>query len=134
MLEFPVVQQRGFRNIRDGGAVTGFQLAVRSPAYRGLWLSQLRPATVTVDGIDYAGDQVSWVIGGRRYEQKEMAQLGDVHWGNTEPALLLVHKPGGLVPGLHEVSAIFAFSASYLPPRIDETPVREKPRKLVLVF
>ena len=42
MLEMDVIQVRGFRNIVEGGKVTGFQFRVRSTYYRGMWLSLLR--------------------------------------------------------------------------------------------
>jgi hypothetical protein len=133
MLEFPTIQQRGFRNVSEEGRITGFQVAVRSKYYRGVWLSQLRPATVTVDGETYAGDRVTWTIGCRTYEQSELAQRGDVHWSNQEAAILTVRKPGGLEPGIHEVDVAFQYSASYLPPRIDLRPEGNEPRKIVLV-
>ena len=132
MLEFPIIQQRGFRNVTEGGEITGFQVPVRSTYYRGVWLSQLRPATVTVNGVKYAGDQVTWTVGGRTYEQSELAERGDVHWSNQEAAILTVRKPGGLELGIHEVDAAWECSASYLPPRIDLQPMGNQPRRIVL--
>ena len=35
MLDFPIIQGRGFRNVTDGGAVTGFSFQLRNPNYRG---------------------------------------------------------------------------------------------------
>jgi len=133
MLEFPTVQQRGFRNVRDGKNITGFQVAIRSKYYRGVWLSQLRPATVTVDGHKYGGNQVTWTVAGKSYEQSELAQRGDVHWSNRDAAILTVRKPGGLELGIHEVDVVFQHSASYLPPRIDLQTQGNEPRKMVLV-
>jgi len=133
MLEFPTIQQRGFRNVTENGEVTGFQVPVRSKYYRGVWLSQLRPATVTVDGVEYSGDQVAWKVGGKLYEQSELAERGDVHWSNMDAALLTVRKPGGLELGIHEVDVAWEYSASYLPPRIDLRPEGNEPRKIVLV-
>ena len=37
MLERELIQSRGFRNVGDGEVITGFQLALRMPNYRGLW-------------------------------------------------------------------------------------------------
>ena len=37
MLEMDVIQVRGFRNIVEGGKVTGFQFRVRSTYYRGMY-------------------------------------------------------------------------------------------------
>ncbi|MCS6946456.1 MAG: DUF6379 domain-containing protein [Steroidobacteraceae bacterium] len=119
LLETPTIQMRGFRNVRSGADVVGFQFAVRLPYYRGIWLSQLRPAVATVDGIEYRDRQIAWTIGGVTYEQDRLAEHPDVHWSITEPAVLTVRKPGGLAPGFHDIEVLIRFSASYLPPRLD---------------
>jgi len=133
MLEFPTIQQRGFRNVTENGEITGFQVPIRSKYYRGVWLSELRPATLTVDGVKYAGDQVTWTVDGKAYEQTELAERGDVHWGNMDAAILTVRKPGGLDLGIHEVDVTYAHSTSYLPPRIDLRTMGNEPRRMVLV-
>jgi Domain of unknown function (DUF6379) len=133
MLEFPTIQQRGFRNVVEDGAIAGFQVPIRLKYYRGVWLSQIRPATVDVDGVKYSGTQIAWTIGGRTFEQDELADHGDVHWSNQDPALLVVRRAGGLEPGIHEVDVEFQTSTSYLPPRIDLQTWGREPRKIVLV-
>ena len=62
MLESNVIQYRGFHNIVEDGKVTGFQLCIRSDYYRGVWLSQLRPGKVVVDGVTYPKESVIWQI------------------------------------------------------------------------
>ena len=133
MLEFPVIQSRGFRNVSEGGRVTGFQVPIRLTGYRGAWLSQLRPATLTVDGVRYEGDQIAWTVDGKTYAQDELAQRGDVHWSSLEPAILTVKLPGGLELGIHEIKVEFQMSTSYLPPRVDLRDKGGEPRSLVLV-
>ena len=118
-LEFPAIQARGFRNVSKNGEIAGFQLAIRLDYYRGVWLSQLRPATVAVDGETFDGDDITWTVGGTTYQQSELANYPEVNWGITEPAILTVRKPGGLEPGIHDVEVLSRFSASYLPPRLD---------------
>lgn len=50
-MEKQVIQSVGFRNIKDEeGNVTGFQFKVRLPYYRGIFLSQIRPGTLYIDG------------------------------------------------------------------------------------
>jgi hypothetical protein len=120
MLEREQIQSRGFRNVTENGTVTGFQVAFRSLYYRGVWLSQLRPATVIVDGETFSGNQLTWTISGKTYEQAEMAALGNVNWPLLEPALLTVRKPGGLAQGFHDIEIKYSFSASYMPPVMDE--------------
>ena len=118
-LEFPTIQSRGFRNVSDGDRIIGFQVPIRLNYYRGVWLSQLRPATITVDGEAFDGDKITWTIDGKTYEQDQLADHPDVNWGITTPAFLTVRKPGGLDLGIHDVEVESRFSASYLPPRLD---------------
>lgn len=120
MLEKECIQSRGFRNVLMDGEIAGFQVAIRLLYYRGVWLSQLRPATVIVDGETFSGDHVTWTIGGRTYSQAELAQHGDIHWALLEPAILTVAKPGGLAQGMHDVEVKFTYSASYMPPAMDD--------------
>ena len=51
MLEKEVIQSVGFRNVKENGKITGFQIKVRLPYYRGIFLSQLRPGTLYVDNM-----------------------------------------------------------------------------------
>lgn len=134
MLDRECIQSRGFRNVENQGKITGFQFNIRSLYYRGLWLSQLRPATITVDGETFSGNQITWTISGVTYEQEEMLKLGDVHWGLLEPATLTVRKEGGLKPGTHDIELTYQYSSSYFPPAMD-TLLSSAPhnRKLVLV-
>lgn len=119
MLEQPNIQSRGFRNISEGATITGFQIPVRLTHYRGVWLTQLRPATVTVDGEKYEKDQITWVIDGKTYTQEELKKYPDIQWSSLNPAILQVKKAGGLPLGIHDVEVQFAYSTSYLPPRVD---------------
>ena len=117
MLEQEVIQYRGFRNWEEDGEVVGFQVCVRSDYYRGIWLSQLRPGRVIVDGELFPWDTVIWNIGGVDFTTDEMAKRSDVFWRNSEVATLKVRKPGGLTQGFHDVTVRFFASASYLNPQ-----------------
>jgi len=134
MLEKECIQSRGFRNVVNQGKNTGFQFNIRSLYYRGLWLSQLRPATITVDGETFSGNQITWTINDITYEQEEMLTLGNVHWGLLEPATLTVRKEGGLKPGSHDIELTYQYSSSYFPPSMD-TLLSSAPynRTLILV-
>jgi len=133
MLEKDCIQSRGFRNIECDGKAVGFQFNIRSLYYRGLWLSQLRPATVKVDGETFTGDQITWTINGVTYKQDEMYTLGDVHWGLLELATLNVFKEGGLEQGIHDITLSYAYSSSYMPPEMDEL-ISSKLHKRTLIL
>lgn len=120
MLEPDLIQTRGFHNIRENGAAAGFQFCVRLTYYRGIYLSQLRPQRVVVDGEVFRKEEVVWRVGGKDYTFEEMRQAGDVHWNILEPAVLKIKKEGGLPEGYHEVSTGYKYSSSYMPPKLQE--------------
>ena len=96
-MEREVIQSVGFRNIKEDGKVTGFQFKVRLPYYRGIFLSQLRPGTLFVDGER------------------------NTHWSVLTPAVLKVKKEGGLAQGYHDLKYGFCFTSSYMPPITQDT-------------
>lgn len=120
MLESNVIQYRGFHNIVEDGKVTGFQICIRSDYYRGVWLSQLRPGKVVVDGVTYPKESVIWQINGKDYTVDELAEAGNDFWRITDTATLKIPKEGGLEQGFHNVSVRFAASCSYMPPFLDQ--------------
>lgn len=135
-LEQQLIQLRGFRNVTESGKKVGFQVPIRLVYYRGLFLPQMRAATVTVDGEVFEGDQITWEVSGHLVAQADLANEKDIHWSSLEVATLIVKKENGLKPGIHEVKVEYGFSASYLPPAIDTSsgifPTSGE-RKMVLV-
>jgi hypothetical protein len=132
MLEKEMIQEKGFKNISRNGQITGFQVAVRTLYYRGIWASLLEGADVAVDGEKFPKEQVSWTIGSRTFTVAELANATNVRWPFEEPAVLTINKPGGLKPGFHSLEVLVSFRASYMP--IEMQPwVNTSTRKLVLV-
>lgn len=120
MLERETIQARGFHNMIRDGRTVGFQFCVRLDYYRGIFLSQLRPQSVVVDGISYPKESVVWELKGQEYGFEEMKSLGNVHWSPTETATLKIYREGGLTPGYHEITARYRYSSSYIPPKLQE--------------
>ncbi|MBN1467779.1 MAG: hypothetical protein JXM74_05345 [Fusobacteriaceae bacterium] len=119
MLDRECIQSRGFRNVLENGKTVGFQLKIRSLYYRGLWLSQLRPATVIVDGEEFSGDKITWVIKSKKYKQSKLKAVSDIHWCIDETATLILDKNNGLETGYHDIEFKYSFSSSYMPPNMD---------------
>jgi Domain of unknown function (DUF6379) len=115
MLEREMIQQFGFKNVDAGGEITGFQVRIRIPYYRGIWASLLEGADVTVDGEEFARDRILWTIGDRTLTPAEVEASNDVRWPFDEPAVLTVPKAGGLALGVHKIGVKVAFRASYMP-------------------
>ena len=114
MLEKPIVQQRGFRNIIKDGEVIGFQVKVRSTYYRGIYLSEIFPGAMVVDGRVFPKEEVIWEVNGKEFTTKQMETEINEHWCCTvDTATLKVYVPGGLEQGYHDVEVRFNFSSSY---------------------
>ena len=132
MFEKEVIQTKGFRNATEDGTTTGFQLALRTPYYRGIWASLLEGVEVAVDGATYGSERVRWTIAGTTYTTQELTQSTDVRWPFEELATLTVDEPRGLEPGLHDVRVSITWRWSYIP--VEMQPVTATAgRKLVLV-
>ena len=119
-MEREVIQSVGFRNTMKDGTVTGFQFKIRLPYYRGVFLSQIRPGTLYVDGEAFLKEDVIWNIKGEDFTWEEMAKDFKTHWDVTCPAVLKVKKPGGLPQGVHDLKYGFCYTSSYMPPVIQD--------------
>jgi sugar phosphate isomerase/epimerase len=116
LLERDLIQSTGFRNVREGGVVTGFQFRVRMPSYRGMAASLIDGIAVRVgDLVDVAADVPLWTFGGRTYSLAELWESDGVRWTLEEAAVVTVPFEGGLPDGVHEVSIELRLRMSYIP-------------------
>ena len=115
-MEKQVIQSVGFRNIKENGEITGFQFKIRLPYYRGVFLSQLIPGTLYVDGEKFGKEEITWCLRGEEYTCEEMHDDYKTHWNPTEYMVLKVKKPGGLAQGYHDLKYGYCFTSSYMPP------------------
>jgi Domain of unknown function (DUF6379) len=122
---------RGFKNVRQGSAITGFQLELFSAYYRGVYLTLIEDVEVTVDGETFKRDQIAFSVEGRSYAIDELNNQTDKRWQWNEPATITVKKPGGLKPGMHSVEATAAIRISYMP---TIPTVMRYTRKMPLVY
>lgn len=118
MLEYNVIQARGFRNVVEDGRVTGFQLQLRNPNYRGGPASLLDGVEVVVDGERVPDHVPLWTLQGRTLTRDELRASTDVRWQLNEPATITVPKPGGVAPGVHRLEVTVFLRRSYFPPPI----------------
>jgi len=130
LLERDLIQSTGFRNVREGGKVTGFQFRVRIPNYRGLYASLIDGISVRVgDLIDVGPDVPLWTLGGTTYTLQQLWDSDGVRWPLEEAAVVTVPFPGGLPDGTHEVSVEILLRASYVP--IEHQPSRSRASRWV---
>ena len=124
MLDFPIIQGRGFRNVVEDGRVTGFSFQLRNPNYRGGAASMLDGIEVVVDGERIPDHVPLWTLQGRTLTLDELRASTDVRWQLDEPATITVPKPGGLSVGVHQLEVTVYLRRSYFPPHGGAIPVR----------
>lgn len=134
ILEPNLIQLRGFHNTEENGEIVGFQLNVRLTYYRGIFLSQLRPHKVVVDGEVFPREDIIWHVNGRDFSYEQMKTESSVHWGPEHLATLKIRKPGGLSQGYHEVTTGYKVSSSYLPPNLQTGIDNEDPEPIFQIL
>jgi hypothetical protein len=115
MFDRYVIVEDGFRNVREDGKITGFQLGVRIAYYRGLGLSMVEGFDVSVDGKEFPSEDNLITVRGHAFTQKQMETEYDERWEMGEVAVLTVPLAGGLAAGQHEVSVVENLRVSYVP-------------------
>ncbi len=120
-MEKQVIQSVGFRNITENGKITGFQFRIRLPYYRGIFLSQIMPGTLYVDGETFTKDQITWCLNGEEYSNEQMSTDFKTHWNPLTCMVLKVRKEGGLKQGYHDLKYGFCFTSSYMPPILQDS-------------
>jgi sugar phosphate isomerase/epimerase len=118
VLEFPVLQGQGFRNVVEDGRVTGFSFRLRNPNYRGVPASMLDGIDVVVDGERVPDHVPLWTLQGRTLTLEELRASTDVRWQLDEPATITVPRPGGLTVGVHSLELTIHLRRSYFPPLV----------------
>jgi hypothetical protein len=104
-----------FRNVESDGRVTGFQLGIRLPYYRGVVLSLVGETTLTVDGEQFPADKMAVTVGGRTFPAAALEDEPVAKWEFGEVGIVTVEKPGGLAPGEHTVELQQHMKISYVP-------------------
>lgn len=116
LLERDLIQSVGFRNVREGDEITGFQLRLRMPSYRGMAASLIDGVAVRVgDLVDVPADVPLWTLQGKTYTLQELWDGDGVRWPLEDAAIVTVPHPGGLPDGVHEVSIELRLRMSYIP-------------------
>jgi hypothetical protein len=115
MFEKYMILTQEFQNVRDSGGVIGFQVKVRLPYYRGVWLSTIHHLELKVDDESFPQDRIDFCLGNRRFTTEQREDASNVRWFFGDPATLVVNKPGGLSSGMHRVYFSIGWRHSYVP-------------------
>lgn len=105
----------GFENRMEEGKITGFNVKMRIPYYRGVPLSLVDDVLVVADGAEYTGEDILFEVHGGTFTLKEMTTVVRHRWNFGEKATIKVIKEGGLSPGVHHVEAYVKLRINYMP-------------------
>lgn len=126
LLERDLIQSVGFRNVVDGDRITGFQLRVRMPSYRGMAASLIDGIAVKVGNLVEVGPNVPlWTFGGETHTLTELWESEGLRWQLEDAAVVTVPLDGGLPQGVHEVSIELRLRMSYIPEEHQPSVYRE---------
>jgi hypothetical protein len=104
-----------FKNLQEGGKVTGWQLGLRLPYYRGVVLSLVGEMDITVDGEKVPVENMQVSVGGKTFPVSQLENEPVNKWEFGEVGLLSVAKSGGLKPGQHVIHYKQHMKISYVP-------------------
>jgi Domain of unknown function (DUF6379) len=110
-----VIMGTGFKNTVEKGNTGGYQLNIRIPYYRSVYLSAVHQLDLEVDGEAVPASDIRIVVAGKTFTIAQMFEADSVRWGFGDPATLLVRKAGGLKPGVHAFKIGIVIRKSYLP-------------------
>ncbi len=104
-----------FKNVQEGGKVTGFQFGVRLPYYRGVVFSLVGEMVITVDGEKVPLENMKITVGGKTLPVAELEKDPLSKWEFGDIGIVTVAKPGGLSAGQHDVELSQHMKISYVP-------------------
>ena len=103
------------KNVTDGNQVTGFQIGMRIPYYRGVVLSLLDDTRLTVDGELIPPEQITLTISGKTLLLTHLEDDPITKWEFGDVGILTINRPGGLLIGQHKVELYQHVRTPYIP-------------------
>lgn len=105
--------------INPEGEIDGFELQIRIPYYRGVYLSLVDTIEIRIlSGVDegmelFTNDCIRFTVAQGSFMMDEMATVATRRWNFDEAATLHVYKPGGLLSLDQIIDLTIAIRAPY---------------------
>jgi hypothetical protein len=110
-----LIVENEVKNIVSAGQVTGFQVGMRLPYYRGVVLSLVGGTVLSVDGEEINPEQMKVTLHGKTYPMIKLEDEPVEKWEFGEVGIVTVTKPGGLQKGDHKLEIRQHMKISYVP-------------------
>jgi hypothetical protein len=104
-----------FKNVTRGEKVTGFQIGMRIPYYRGVVLSLLDETRLSVDGKLIPREQIVLTISRKTLPLADLENDPVTKWEFGDVGILTVNLPGGLPAGEHKLELFQHVRTPYIP-------------------
>lgn len=104
-----------FKNVSESGTVTGYQIGVRLPYYRGVVLSLVGEMVLTVDHERVPLDKMTLTMNGKKFSLNKLDDEAVEKWEFGDIGIVKIAKPGGLKPGDHKLELQQHMKISYVP-------------------
>jgi uncharacterized protein DUF6379 len=115
MFDKYMIVEEAFKNVEESGKVTGFQLGIRLPYYRGVVFSLVGEMQITVDGEQVPPEQIKLTMNGKTVPLNSLEDETMEKWEFGDVGILTIAKPGGLKAGEHQVEYRQHMKISYVP-------------------
>ena len=109
-----IIKKDSYRDEYINGKNQGFSFLVQLAYYRGHYLSDIDELSVTVDGESIPQEAITFELNGKELPIYKVKEAYTEFWSQVEPARIHVIKPGGLVPGSHEVKLDLMLRIPYM--------------------
>ena len=103
------------KNIRQDGKITGFQIGVRIPYYRGIVLSLLGDTKLSVDGQLIPREKITLTVTGGSLPLVGVDDEPVIKWEFGEVGILSILQPDGLPAGEHRLELFQHVRTPYIP-------------------
>ena len=110
-----VIPDNSLRNIYLERKITGFCFCVRLSYYRGHFLSDIDTLEVYVDGEKVSEADILSCLNEKELTIRQLQEAYTEFWRLLDPALIIVHRPGGLTDGEHHIRLNLMMRVPYLP-------------------
>lgn len=111
------LSNKGYKNRKNSdGETTGVEIYARSTYYRGIPLALVENVEVSIDGVAYGTDKISFEIDGEVFSFAQMETVTAFYWNYGHLATVIIDLPGGLDESVkHEVYFKYELRTYYLP-------------------
>ena len=115
MFDKYMISTEDFKNLKEADKVTGFQIGMRLPYYRGVVLSLLGETVLTIDGEVIPIEKMKVTLNDKTFPFGSFEDESVERWEFGDIGVVTVEKQGGLKPGDHKIDLQQHMKISYTP-------------------